>query len=182
MAGGGGMAVMSTIGSILGDISGHLGAREQGRAILQQSVEAGIQANIEKLNGKIAENDLRQQLLRTLASNAAASAASGVSGPSVAASVVDDISQGSLAIDRTHLTTLLRVGALRRQASALHREGKYSIMIGSLNSAATALGGNASTWQGFGGGPSSNGGVGKGGSGTDVSSNYSGVMGGGATF
>lgn len=157
MAGGGAASgVMGLVGNILGDVAGSIGARERGRAIRRQGTELEIQADIEELNAKITENDLRDQLLRTLASNTAAAAASGIAleSPSNVAAMADDSAQGNRAIKMRNLESLFKTSAMRRQARALFRQGKYAIITGKLNASAGALGGASSGFQGFGGGPS----------------------------
>ena len=125
---------------------GAYAARERGRSLRQQGAELEAQADIEKLNAKIVENDLRDQLMRTLSSNSAAAAASGVSGPSVAAAAIDDSQVASRAVKIRNLESLFKVSALKRQARGLYKEGKAAIIGGTAN----AILGGASTAMGTG--------------------------------
>lgn len=147
----GGMAVA---GNIIGDISGSYGARERGRAIIQQGAELKVSADIEELNAKTTENDLREQLLRHLSSNAAALAASGISAssPSALAALADDNATAGRAIKARNLESLFKTAAMRRDAAQMARQGKLSIIFGKLNSSASALGGSAGAYDGTGGG------------------------------
>lgn len=110
-----------------------LGIAEQMRGLRQQSSEARINAKIETLNAKMQENDLRDQLVRTLASNAAATAASGVYGPSIGAAAADDITEASRTIEGVSLAGRLRAGALRRQSRELRRQATLAPIIGVAN-------------------------------------------------
>lgn len=150
--GGGGMGAMSLIGGIIGWGAQSIGARERGRAIFAQAQETDLQADIEELNAKVNENDLRDRLMRTLAANAAATGASGVSGPSIAAGAMDDIDQAERAIGNERLSGLLKTGALRRQARQQRRDAKYTIILGKLGASANFLQGQSGSMQGLGGG------------------------------
>lgn len=123
---GGGSNILSGIASIYG-------ARERGRALMQEGKELRIQADIEELNAQINESDLRDQLVRTLASNTAAAAASGVSGPSVAAAAMDDNAVAGRAVKIRNLESLFKTNALRRQAKSLEKQGKATIVTGTLS-------------------------------------------------
>lgn len=147
-----GLPLLAAGAAVLGGVASIFGARERGRALMQEGKDLRIQADIEELNAQINESDLRDQLVRTLASNTAAAAASGVSGPSVAAATLDDNAVAGRAIKIRNLESLFKTHALRRQAKNLQKQGKSTIIAGTLGGLASIGMGAASFGAGGGGG------------------------------
>lgn len=149
----GGM-VLGIVGAVLGDISGKLAARERARGMLQQAQDAETQAILEELNAKTTEGDLRDQLNRTLASNNAAFAASGVAlgSPVAAATTEADIGSAFQDISAERVSSLLKVGQMRRNAAILRKGAKMAAITGSLSAASGALSSIGGSMGGGGGG------------------------------
>lgn len=127
--------------AVLGGLSKAAGARERTRAMLQQAGEFEINAEIEQLNARTTATDLRANLMRTLASNNAALAASGVAGGgSVAAMMEADTEDFGRQERNINLDSLLKTGAARRQARTMRKGAKTARITGFLDATVGALG------------------------------------------
>lgn len=130
--------MLGAVAAVLGGgklISGLAGARSEARGYRQDAIEMRAQAQVEELNAKFTENDLRESLVRTLASNAAAASASGAAGGSgiLTAPMFDDVARAYRAIGRRNLEATLKAGALRRGAKGADRAASDAQIFGSLD-------------------------------------------------
>ena len=140
---------MGAIGAVIGNISQRIGARERARAMYQQADELDINAEIEEVNAKVTANDLRANLMKTLASNNVALAASNLAGGgSVEAQVSADTDDFGRQLRNVELDSKLKAGALRREARSTRRQAKYGAITGNLNASASTL----QSFGSFGGG------------------------------
>lgn len=119
-----------------------LSSGQQAASLRSESRELKFQADVEEHNAKVTENDLREQLARTLASNNAAAAASGIYGGSVGAAALDDIAVASRAIKARNLEAMFRAGSLRRGAKNLRREAR-TVQVAGVLSAFASFGSDA---------------------------------------
>lgn len=127
--------------AVLGGLSKAAGARERTRAMLQQAGELEINAEIEQLNARTTASDLRANLMRTLAANNAALAASGIAGGgSVEAMIAADTEGFGRQERNINLDAMLRTGAARRQSRGLRKSGKVSRVAGFLDATVGTLG------------------------------------------
>lgn len=136
------LQAMAAGANILGGLSKGIGARERARAMYQQAGELDINAEIEQLNAQTTANDLRANLMKTLASNNVALAASGVAGGgSVEAMLSADTEDFGRQERNVTLDAMLKSGSMRRQARSLRKSGKRAMIAGYLDAASSMMGG-----------------------------------------
>jgi hypothetical protein len=127
-----------TVFSGLSAASSLLSAGQQANAARSEAKIAEFQGRQEEIRGKEEANSIRERLVRTLASQRAAYAASGVDLSGSASDVMDEtFAAGDRELDTSRDNTVLRASQKRLEANQLRSAASSTLLGGVANAGAT---------------------------------------------